>query len=356
MNTESPTIQVKKVEKSKIDQVDFNNLAFGKNYADHMMYCDYKNGEWQTPQIVPYGPMEFHPSAKVFHYGQAVFEGMKAFKDDHGKVHLFRPEQNFERINKSSKRLAIPEFPKEYFFDSLETLLKLDYDWVKPGQGNSLYIRPFVIATEEGVAAAPSDAYRFMIITCPSQAYYNKPVKVLFAEKFSRSANGGVGYAKAAGNYGAQFYPTNIARSKGYDQVIWTDANTHEYLEEAGTMNIFFRVGDKLLTAPTSDRILDGVTRKSVIQLAKDKGIEVEVAPIKVKQIKEAAEAGELKEIFGTGTAATIAKVTAFEHAGDEYTLPEVEDEYSVLMKKSLQDIQYNRVEDKNNWLHPVER
>lgn len=356
METQSLTIQVKKIEKSKIEQVDFNNLAFGKNYSDHMMYCDYIDGKWQTPQIVPYGPMEFSPSTKVFHYGQAVFEGMKAFKDDAGKVHLFRPEENFKRINKSSERLAIPEFPKDYFIESLETLLKLDHEWVKPGQGNSLYIRPFVIATEEGVAAAPSDAYRFMIITCPSQAYYNKPVKVLFAEKYSRSADGGVGYAKAAGNYGAQFYPTNIAKSKGYDQVIWTDAKTHQYLEEAGTMNIFFRIGDKLLTAPTSDRILDGVTRKSVIQLAKDNGIEVEVAPVEVERIKNAAKAGELKEIFGTGTAATIAKVTGFEHAGDEFTLPKMDVEYSELMKKYLQDIQYNRVEDKNNWLHPIEK
>lgn len=356
METENLTIQVKKVEKSKINQVDFNNLAFGKNYSDHMMYCDYVDGKWETPQIVPYGPMEFNPSAKVFHYGQAVFEGMKAFKDDEGLVHLFRPEQNFERINKSAERLAIPEFPKEYFFDSLETLIKLDYDWIKPGQGNSLYIRPFVIATEEGVAAAPSDRYRFMIITCPSQAYYNKPIKVLFAEKYSRSANGGVGYAKAAGNYGAQFYPTNLARAKGYDQVIWTDAKEHKFLEEAGTMNIFFRIGDKLLTAPTSDRILKGVTRNSVLQLAEDMGIEVEVEPVEVERIKEAARKGDLKEIFGTGTAATIAKVTAFEHAGEEFELPHVEKPYSDLMKKSLQDIQYNRVEDKHSWLKPIHK
>lgn len=357
METQSQIIQVKKVEASKISKVDFSNLAFGKNYSDHMMYCDFVNGEWQTPQIVPYGPMQFSPASKVFHYGQAVFEGMKAFKDDEGKVHLFRPEQNFERINKSAERLAIPTFPKHLFFESLETLLRLDYDWVKPGQGNSLYIRPFVIATEEGVAAAASTNYRFMIITCPSQAYYSKPIKVVFAEKYSRSANGGVGYAKAAGNYGAQFYPTNLARQKGYDQVIWTDANTHNYLEEAGTMNIFFRLGDKLITAPTSDRILDGVTRKSVLQLAKDMEIEVEVAPVEVERIKNAARSGELKEIFGTGTAATIARVVAFEHGGEEFSLlEELEIRYSDLMKKSLQDIQYNRVEDPHQWLYPIER
>ncbi len=356
MESTTTNLHIKKIESSRINQVDFNNLAFGKNYSDHMMYCDFVDGEWQTPQIVPYGPMEFSPSAKVFHYGQAVFEGMKAFKDDNGVVHLFRPEKNFERINISSARLAIPEFPKELFFESLETLLRLDHEWVKPGQGNSLYIRPFVIATEEGVAAAPSNRYRFMIITCPSQAYYNKPVKVIFAQEYSRSADGGVGYAKAAGNYGAQFFPTNLAKQKGYEQVIWTDSNSHEYLEEAGTMNIFFRLGDKLLTAPTSDRILDGVTRKSVIQLAQDLGIEVEVAPVSVKRIVEAADKGELKEIFGTGTAATIAKVLGFEHNGVYRDLPEVKEPYSDLMKKTLQDIQYNRVEDKHGWLHPIKK
>lgn len=354
MNVSKPLLNIKKIEKTRINQVDFNNLAFGKNYSDHMMYCDYVDGEWQTPQIVPYGPMEYAPSAKVFHYGQAVFEGMKAFKDDNGEVHLFRPEQNFERINKSSKRLAIPEFPKDFFFESLETLLQLDTDWIKAGQGNSLYIRPFVIATEEGVAASPSDRYRFMIITCPAQAYYSQPVKVIFAQEYSRSADGGVGYAKAAGNYGAQFYPTNLAKEKGYQQVIWTDAKSHNYLEEAGTMNIFFRIGDKLLTAPTNDRILDGVSRKSVIQLAKDNGIEIEIAPVEVKRIVEAAKKGELKEIFGTGTAATIAKVIGFEHDGVYRDLPEVESPYSDFMKKSLQDIQYNRAEDKHGWLHKV--
>jgi len=350
METKTSPLNITKIQESKIGQVDFNNLPFGKVFTDHMMYCDYKNGEWQQPQIVPYGPMQFEPSAKVFHYGQAVFEGMKAFKDDNNKVWLFRPEKNFERINKSSKRLAIPEFPKEYFFEGLKTLLTLDHAWVKSGQGNSLYIRPFVIATENGVAAAPSTAYRFMIITCPARAYYNVPLRVLFSEKYSRAASGGVGFAKAAGNYGAQFYPTNLAREKGYEQIIWTDADTHKYLEEAGTMNMFFRLNDKLLTAPTNDRILDGVTRDSVIQLAKDNNIEVEVAPVEVERIKEAAKNGELKEIFGTGTAATIAQVLGFEHGGFVHELPKLDNPYGSFFKKTLQDIQYNRSEDKYGW------
>ncbi|WP_019038886.1 branched-chain amino acid aminotransferase [Psychroflexus tropicus] len=350
MNSTDIQLDITKTKASKIDQVDFSNLQFGKVNSDHMMYCDYIDGEWQTPKIVPYGPMEFEPSAKVFHYGQAVFEGMKAFKDEDGQVWLFRPEQNFERINKSSKRLAIPEFPKDYFFNSLKTLLKLDKEWVKYGDGTSLYIRPFVIATENGVSASESDRYRFMIITCPAQAYYNKPIKVIFAQEYSRAADGGVGYAKAAGNYGAQFYPTKLAKAKGLDQIIWTDASSHEYLEEAGTMNIFFRIGDRLLTAPTNDRILDGVTRKSIIQLAKDNDVEVTVDKVSVKEIVEAAKTGELKEIFGAGTAATVVRVEGFEYNDEYYDLPSIDDSYGVRFKKSLQDIQYNRVEDPHNW------
>lgn len=347
-------IDIKKIPNSKIGQVDFSDLSFGKVYSDHMMYCDYIDGVWQRPQIVPYGPMEYYPSTKVFHYGQAVFEGMKAFKDDNDQVWLFRPERNFERINISSERMAIPEFPKEYFFESLKTLLQLDTDWIKKGQGNSLYIRPFVIATENGVAAAPSTSYRFMIITCPAQAYYDKPVKVLFAEEYSRAASGGVGFAKAAGNYAAQFYPTQLAKEKGYEQIIWTDANSHEYLEEAGTMNVFFRLNDKLITAPISDRILNGVTRESIIQLAKDNNIEVDVEPVEVKRIVEAAKNGELKEIFGAGTAAVITQIIGFEYQNKYRDLPKVENPYSVLFKSKLQDIQYNRTDDKYGWRYKV--
>ncbi|WP_121666477.1 branched-chain amino acid aminotransferase [Mesonia aquimarina] len=355
MNPENTSLEITKATSSAIGEVDFDNLTFGKYYADHMMVCDYKDGKWQTPKIMPYGPMEMQPSAKVFHYGQAVFEGMKAFKDDDGKVWLFRPEQNFERINKSSKRMAIPEFPKEYFFEALKTLLKFDSKWIKSGDGNSLYIRPFVIATEAGVSASPSNAYRFMIICCPAKAYYSSPVKVTIAQEYSRSADGGVGYAKAAGNYGAQFYPTNLAKEKGYQQVIWTDANSHEYLEEAGTMNVFFRINDKLITAPISDRILDGITRKSIIALAEKEGVEVEVRRIKVAEILEAAKNNELKEMFGAGTAATVAQISGFEFDGTYHELPQVENPYSVHFKKALQDIQYNRAEDPFGWRYAVD-
>ncbi|MEE2771123.1 MAG: branched-chain amino acid aminotransferase [Bacteroidota bacterium] len=347
-------LDIQKANTSKIDQVDFNNLVFGQVFTDHMFECDYKNGSWQTPVIKPYGNLSMPPSARVFHYGQAVFEGMKAYKDQDDQIWLFRPEENFNRINKSSERLAIPEFPKEYFFEGLETLLKMDSAWIQKGFGNSLYIRPFVMATEAGVSASPAGEYKFMIICSPAQAYYSGEVRVKFSEKFSRAADGGVGYAKAAGNYGAQFYPTNLAKEEGFQQIVWTDASTHEYLEEAGTMNVFFRIGDKLVTAPTSDRILDGVTRKSVITLAEDHHIDVEVRRVSVQEILDAAKSGELKEMFGSGTATVINPILGFGFKGEKYELPKIEDSYAKFFKDTLMKIQYNEAEDKFGWRHQV--
>ncbi|MDG3581466.1 branched-chain amino acid aminotransferase [Galbibacter pacificus] len=343
-------IEIEKAATSKINDVDFNNLSFGSIFSDHMFVCDYKNGSWQTPKIIPYQKLMLDPSARVFHYGQAVFEGMKAYKDDEDGIWLFRPDENFLRINKSSKRLAIPEFPEEYFFDGLNTLLKLDNKWIKKGFGNSLYIRPFVIATEAGVSASPSSEYKFMIICSPAQSYYGGEVRVKIADHYSRAASGGFGFAKAAGNYAGQFYPTNIAKEEGFQQVIWTDANTHEYLEEAGTMNVFFRIGDKLVTCPISDRILDGVTRKSVITMAKDLNIEVEVRPIKVAEVLEANKNGTLKEIFGSGTAAVINPIAGFGYKGDKWELPKIENSYAKKIKEAIMDIQYNKAEDKFGW------
>lgn len=350
----SPNIDIHPIEKSRIDQVNFDDLTFGSQFSDHMFVCDYRDGKWEKPSIVPYGPLTISPAAKVFHYGQSVFEGMKAYKDDQGQIFLFRPEQNFLRINKSAKRLAIPEFPRDYFFEGLETLLKIDRDWIKPGLGNSLYVRPFVMATQAGVAASPADEYKFIILASPAQAYYTGEVKVVFSQVYSRAADGGVGFAKAAGNYGAQFYPTNLAKEAGFQQVIWTDSHKHEYLEEAGTMNIFFRVGDTLLTAPTSDRILNGVTRISILKLAEDMGIRSEVRPIKVSEIVDAQKEGRLLEIFGAGTAAVISPISGFSYDSISYDLPTLDNSYAMQFKKRLMDIQYNRAADPYNWRYPV--
>ncbi|MDC6352477.1 branched-chain amino acid aminotransferase [Zeaxanthinibacter sp. PT1] len=347
-------IIIEKAESSKIAQVDFNNLPFGSVFTDHMMVCDYKDGAWQTPKIIPYQPLTLEPSARVFHYGQAVFEGMKAYKDEQGKVWLFRPDENFHRINKSSARMAMPEFPEDYFFEGLNTLLKMENDWIKPGLGNSLYIRPFAIATQAGIIASPSQEYKFIIICSPAQAYYGGEVRVKIAEKFSRAADGGFGFAKAAGNYAGQFYPTNLAKEEGFQQIVWTDAKSHEFIEEAGTMNIFVRMGDKLLTCPTGDRILDGVTRKSVIALAEEQGIEVEIRPIKVAELLEGHKNGNLKEMFGSGTAAVINPILGFGYKGERYELPVMEDSYATRIKQQLINIQYNIAEDKFGWRHEV--
>ena len=354
MDTSVKNLIVEKAKTSKISQVDFDNLPFGDVFTDHMMVCDYKNGSWGTPKIIPYQPLTLEPSARVFHYGQAVFEGMKAYMDDKGQAWLFRPDENFHRINKSCVRLAIPEFPEEYFFVSLKALLRLDMEWIKPGEGNTLYIRPFVIATQPGVIASPSEEYKFMIICSPAKSYYGGEVRVKIAEKFSRAADGGFGFAKAAGNYAGQFYPTKLAKEEGFQQIVWTDSNTHEYIEEAGTMNVFVRIDDKLLTCPTSDRILDGVTRKSVITLAKDQGIEVEIRPIKVSELLEASENNTLKELFGSGTAAVINPIQGFGYKGKKYELPKLENSYASLFKKQLTDIQYNRSEDKHGWRYKI--
>jgi len=299
-------ISVEKVKQSKIDQVDFDNLAFGSIFSDHMLVCEYENGAWETPKIVPYGPISLEPSAKVFHYGQTIFEGMKAYKDDNNGIWLFRPDDNHKRFNISASRMSMPEIPEEYFMEGLKKLLKLDEKWIPTTSGSSMYIRPFMFASGKGFHASPADAYTFIVALAPSGPYFSGSVKVLIEESYSRSANGGVGYAKTGGNYAGQFYPTQLAVEKGYQQVIWTDDHEHENIEEAGAMNIFVRIGDTLITGPTSDRILDGITRKSVIAIAEEAGIPVEVRKITVTEVVAAAKAGTLKEMFGAGTAAVI--------------------------------------------------
>ncbi len=348
------SISVQKIEESRINQVDFEKLTFGNIFTDHMFVCDYEDGAWNNPRITPYAPITLDPSAKVFHYGQAVFEGMKAYKDDKDDVYLFRPEDNHKRINISAARLAMPEFPKDFFFEGLEKLMAMDEKWIMKGEGNSLYIRPFVIATESGVSASPSTSYKFMIICSPAQAYYSGSVKVLIAEKFSRSADGGVGFAKAAGNYAGQFYPTSLAVQEGYQQVIWTDASSHEYLEEAGTMNVFVKINGELITAPTSDRILDGITRKSLIALAEAEGIPVSIRSITVKELVEAAEQGSLQEMFGSGTAAVISPISGFGYKGKDYEIGTVENGTAEFLKKRLTSLQQNLSSDPFNWRHKI--
>ncbi|MDD2986231.1 branched-chain amino acid aminotransferase [Flavobacterium sp.] len=335
---------------SKIETIDFENLTFGTVFTDHMFVCDFKDGQWQKPVIKPYEPFLIDPSAKVFHYGQAIFEGMKAYKDELESVWLFRPDENFHRFNHSASRLAMPEVTEEVFIDGLKALLNIEREWVKKGVGNSLYIRPFMIAIGTGVIAQPSSQYRFMIILSPASAYYSGEVKVIIAEHYSRAANGGIGAAKAAGNYSAQFYPTKLANEKGFQQIIWTDDATHTKLEEAGTMNVFFRINDTLYTAPVSERILDGITRKSLIDIAKRDGINVEIRPITVQELIDAAKDGTLKEIFGAGTAAVVNPIVGFSYQEIYYELPKIENSIALQLKSTLTAIQHKLAEDTFGW------
>ncbi|MFV8370588.1 branched-chain amino acid aminotransferase [Flavobacterium sp. LB2R40] len=348
--TQTNKIEIIKAAASKINEVDFENLNFGSVFTDHLLECDYTNGEWQKPIIKPYAPFLLDPSARVFHYGQAIFEGMKAYKDEDDDVWLFRPDENYKRFNSSAIRMAMPEVPEEVFMEGLNQLLQLDEAWIKKGKGNTLYIRPFMIATGLGVIANPSNDYKFMIILSPAKSYYSGEVKVLIAEHFSRAANGGIGAAKAAGNYAAQFYPTSLANKEGFQQVIWTDDATHTKLEEAGTMNVFFRINDTLLTAPVSERILDGITRKSLIDMAKKGGIDVQVRPVLVSELVEASKNGTLKEIFGAGTAAVVNPIIGFSYQDLYYELPKIEDSMALDLKEQLTSMQHKLSEDTFGW------
>ena len=349
-NTLTTKIETIKATTSKIQDVDFENLSFGSVFTDHLFECDFKDGEWQTPTIKPYAPFLIDPSTRVFHYGQAIFEGMKAYKDTNDDIWLFRPDENYNRFNKSAVRMAMPEVPEAIFMSGLHQLLQLDEAWIKKGNGNSMYIRPFMIATGTGVIANPSNDYKFMIILSPVTSYYAGDVKVLIAEHYSRAANGGIGAAKAAGNYAAQFYPTTLANKEGFQQVIWTDDATHTKLEEAGTMNVFFRINDTLFTAPVSERILDGVTRKTLIDLAQSEGIAVEVRPVLVSELVEAAKNGTLKEIFGAGTAAVISPISGFSFQDVYYDLPKVDHSIAIQLKEKLTNIQNKLDEDTFGW------
>ena len=343
-------IEIQHIEKSKIDSVDFDNLPFGSVFSDHMLECDFVDGEWKTPVIKPYSPISLDPSSKIFHYGQSIFEGMKAYKDTDENTLLFRPLENFKRLNKSAERLMIPAIPEAIFMDGLKTLLEIDNQWIPTNEGSSLYIRPFIFASGNGFHASPANAYKFIICTAPSGAYFAGEIKVLIEEKYARAANGGVGFAKAGGNYAAQFYPTQLAIEKGYNQVIWTDDNTHQYIEEAGAMNIFIRINDTLITSPTSDRILDGITRKSIIQIANDLGLTMEVRKITVSEVIVAAQAGSLQEMFGAGTAAVISPIAGFGYQNTDYDLPKLEESYASLLKKTITDLQTNKTEDPYGW------
>ncbi|MBI2281464.1 MAG: branched-chain amino acid aminotransferase [Bacteroidetes bacterium] len=346
-------IKVEKINQSRLPEVDFDNIIFGKEFSDHMFVAEYKNGEWQNLKIVPYAPINVSPACAALHYGQAIFEGMKAYKNEKGEIFLFRPYDNAKRINISAKRMCMPEIPEEIFMEGLKQLVQIDSDWIPSNEGSSLYIRPFMFASEQLLGVRPSEEYTFIIFTAPVNSYYSVPVNVKVEMEYSRAMEGGVGFAKVAGNYGAALYPAKMGQNNGYQQLIWTDSLTHEYIEESGTMNVMFQIGNKLIT-PSLDlkTTLSGITRNSVLTLARELGIDVEERRVSVKEIIAAARNGELKDVFGTGTAATIAQIATITFNDERFVLPEISQrELSNQISHKLLNIKKGREIDVRNWV-----
>jgi branched-chain amino acid aminotransferase len=356
MDTALMNIDITKNTESKIEQFDENNINFARIYTDHMLVADFEDGAWKTPQIIPFGNMSMHPATTFIHYGQSIFEGIKAYKSEDGSVNIFRPKDNFKRFNISAKRMAMEEVPEEIFMDGLNALVDLDRNWVPGPDGTSLYLRPFLFATDEFIGVRPPSKFRFMIIMTPAGAYYNKAIDIYVQDEYVRAFPGGVGFAKASGNYAAAMQPTVEIQEKGFDQNLWLDGIERKYIEEIGTMNVFFVIGDTVLTPSLeSGTILNGFTRASVLTLLKEKGLTVEERKISIDEIVVASKQGLLKEAFGAGTAAVIAPIASLTYKGEKMELP-AQDTWTVSpgIKQELADIRYGRSEDKYNWMFPV--
>ncbi|MFC3811027.1 branched-chain amino acid aminotransferase [Lacihabitans lacunae] len=355
MATETLNIKVTKTKESKISQFDPNNISFGTVFTDHMLVADCINGEWQTPEIVPYGEIAYNPALASLHYGQSIFEGMKAFKNEADEVLMFRPLENFKRFNISAERMCMAQVPEEIFINGLEELLKIDAAWVPKGEENSLYLRPFMFASDVYLGVRPSQNYRFMIIMSPAGQYYATPPKVKVETEFIRSAEGGVGYAKCAGNYAASLYPAKLAAEQGYTQLLWTDAKEHKYFEESGTMNVMFVKEGKIVTPKVSTTILKGITRDTLLQLAQSMGIEIEERQVSVAEIIEGITAGTVSEVFGVGTAVVVSPFAAIGFEGTDYKLAEInENSVSNKLKKALNDIRTGKIADTFGWVWKV--
>lgn len=353
MSSSTIEFDVRQVEKSKISEVDFNNIEFGKNYSDHMFVAEYEDGEWKNFRIEPYANLAISPANATLHYAQSVFEGLKAYKTESGDIHVFRPQANAKRMIISAERMCIPPISEEMFMEAMTELLKLDEAWIPTRKDTSLYIRPVVFANDPYIGIRPSLTYKFLIFTGPVGAYYSEPVNVKIETHFTRAAAGGVGYAKTAGNYAASLYPALQAQKEGYHQLIWTDGREHKYIEEAGTMNLMFYIDDTLITAPSGDSILNGITKDSVLTLASDWGMKVEERKLSVDELTAAFEAGTVQEAFGVGTAATISKIKMIGYEGKQYELPK-ETPLADKLFQELDDIKMGRKEDPHGWVYKI--
>ncbi|HEY0742352.1 MAG TPA: branched-chain amino acid aminotransferase [Chryseosolibacter sp.] len=349
---ETLKIDIERSNRSRLPEVDFSNLPFGKVYSDHMLLADYRNGEWKNFRIVPYGYMPMSPASPALHYGQSIFEGMKAYHSSTGEALVFRPTDNLKRLNISAERMCMPTLPEDLFMESLSAILDTDRQWIPTAEGSSLYIRPFMFSADEYIGIRPSNDFTFMIILSPVGAYYSTPVKVKIETHFTRAVQGGTGYAKAGGNYGGAIYPAKLAQDQGYHQLIWTDGKEHQYIEESGTMNVMFVIDDTLVTPALSDSILNGITRDSVLKIARSWGMKVEERKISVKELVSALETGRVKEAFGAGTAATIAHIESIGHEGVDYKLPPVEKrEFANKVYRELEAIKRGTRPDPFGWI-----
>jgi branched-chain amino acid aminotransferase len=348
-------IQIERVKKSRISTIDFSNLGFGNYISDHMLVAEYKNGEWQEAKIVPYGDMALSPAMLSLHYGQSVFEGMKAFKNKKDEITIFRPQRHQQRLNKSLERMCMPTISEEMFMSCLTALLEVDSDWIPTSEGSSLYLRPFVFASEAKLGVKIADEYKFIIITSPVGPYFAKPVRVKVEEEYVRAAEGGTGFAKCAGNYGGAFYPTMLAQKQGFDQVLWTDAKEHKYIDESGAMNVMFVLNGKLVTPVLTTSLLDGVTRNSILALSSSLGIEKEERKVSIAEIEEGFKKGTLTEAFGVGTAAVVSSIASISIHGKNYELPPVgPDSFQLRAKKKLNDIRMGIEPDTHGWNYIV--
>jgi len=348
-------INITKAERSKVQDINFENLPFGKYFTDHMLEADYENGEWKNVEIKPYQPLLLYPSLVALHYGQAIFEGIKAYKNKSGEAFIFRPQDNFRRFNISAERMSMPTIPEEIFMEGMRQLIALDKNWIPERHDYSLYIRPLMFASDEVIGVKPSDTYKFVIMLSPTGPYYITPMRIYVEEQYVRAVPGGVGYAKAAGNYGASMYATAQAKQKGYDQVLWTDAYEHKYVQEIGTMNVIFIIGNKAITPDLgAGTILAGVTRESALTLLQEAGFKVEERPLGIDEIIDAYKSGILYEVFGTGTAATITYIKELRYKDFVMNFNVDEWKTAPTIKKWLSDIREGRREDKYGWMVKV--
>ncbi len=353
--TEALDILITKVERSKLNEMDFDNLPFGKYFTDHMLEADYENGEWKNVEIKPYQPLLLDPSLAALHYGQAIFEGIKAYKDDNNNAFIFRPYDNLTRFNLSAQRMNMPEVPEEIFIEGMRQLIGIDKNWIPQRRDYSLYIRPFMFSTDAMLGVRPSETYKFLIILSPSGPYFAAPMKILVEETYTRAAPGGVGFSKNAGNYGGSLKAATDAKKEGYDQVLWTDAFEHKWLQEVGMMNVFFLINGVAVTPSLEEgTILKGVTRDSVMVVLSEMGIPVEQRRISIEELIDAHKAGSLQEVFGTGTAATIAPIKELKYK--EYVMQFDVQGWTVSpeVKSRLNAIREGKAEDTHGWLVKV--